>query len=232
MSSILSRPQCVKCRSLYTGSKLGHGCVCIFVRSQRCSVIRYTMMTTKLHMLPSWLHLEFELCLIRSRYSNCPRWSHEKSHSASSVNMNENKPALWLTYRRPVTHKSVSKLTIIGSDNGLSPGRHQAIIGTSAAMWLVRTLKNKLRWSLNRNSCIFMQGNAFENVVCEMTTILYRPQCVIHHIHYLENTTYWGMNIVTHVSQTTFLNAFSCMKIVIFCSNSTGVCLLVSNFSY
>ena len=34
----------------------------------------------------------------------------------------------------------VSKLTIIGSDNGLSPGRRQAIIWTNAGILLIRTL--------------------------------------------------------------------------------------------
>ena len=33
-----------------------------------------------------------------------------------------------------VTQLCVSKLTIIGSDNGLSPGRRQAIIWTSAGI--------------------------------------------------------------------------------------------------
>ena len=33
-----------------------------------------------------------------------------------------------LTHGGRVTHICVSKLTIIGSDNGLSPGRRQAII--------------------------------------------------------------------------------------------------------
>ena len=33
-----------------------------------------------------------------------------------------------LTHRGRVTHISVSKLTTIGSDNGLAPGRRQAII--------------------------------------------------------------------------------------------------------
>ena len=36
-----------------------------------------------------------------------------------------------LTHWGRVTHICVSNLTIIGSDNGLSPGRRQAIIGTS-----------------------------------------------------------------------------------------------------
>ena len=34
-------------------------------------------------------------------------------------------------------HICVSKLTIIGSDNGLSPGRHQAIIWTNAGILLI-----------------------------------------------------------------------------------------------
>ena len=41
-----------------------------------------------------------------------------------------------------------------------------------------RTLGDKLQWNCNRNSNIFIQENAFENVVCEMASILSRPQCV------------------------------------------------------
>ena len=44
------------------------------------------------------------------------------------------------TYNGRVTHICVSKLTIIGSENGLSPGRHQAIIWTNAGILLIRTL--------------------------------------------------------------------------------------------
>ena len=39
-----------------------------------------------------------------------------------------------------VTHICVSKLTIIGSDNGLSPGRRQAIIWTNAWILLIGPL--------------------------------------------------------------------------------------------
>ena len=66
-----------------------------------------------------------------------------------------------LTHWGRVTHICVSKLTIIGSDNGLSPWPRQAII-----------------WNFNRNSNIFIQENVLENVVCEMASILSRPQCV------------------------------------------------------
>ena len=37
-------------------------------------------------------------------------------------------------------HIYISKLTIIGSDNDLLPGRHQAIIWTNAGVLLIRTL--------------------------------------------------------------------------------------------
>ena len=36
-----------------------------------------------------------------------------------------------------VTHIGISKLIIIGSDNGLSPGQHQAIILTNAGILLI-----------------------------------------------------------------------------------------------
>ena len=39
-----------------------------------------------------------------------------------------------------MTHICVTKLTIIGSDNGLSPGRRQAVIGTNAGILLVGLL--------------------------------------------------------------------------------------------
>ena len=45
-----------------------------------------------------------------------------------------------LTHWGRVTHICVSKLTIIGSDNGLSPGRRQAIIWTNAGILLIGTL--------------------------------------------------------------------------------------------
>ena len=48
-----------------------------------------------------------------------------------------------LTHWGRVTHKCVSKLTIIGSDNGLSPGRRQAIIWTNAGILLIGPLGKK-----------------------------------------------------------------------------------------
>ena len=43
-----------------------------------------------------------------------------------------------------MTHICVSKVTIIGSDNGLSPGRRQAIIWTNAGILLIGILGTNL----------------------------------------------------------------------------------------
>ena len=51
---------------------------------------------------------------------------------------------LTLTHWGRVTHICVSKLTTIGSDNGLSPDRHQAIIWTNAGILSIRPLGPKL----------------------------------------------------------------------------------------
>ena len=73
-------------------------------------------------------------------------------------------------------HKCISELTIIVSDNGVSPDQCQAIIQCwNIFNW---TLGNKLQWNLNQNSYIFIQENALENVVWKMVAILPRPQCV------------------------------------------------------
>ena len=82
-----------------------------------------------------------------------------------------------LTHWGRMTHICVSKLTIIGSDNGLSPGRRQAIIWTNGIL-LIGPLGTKLQWNLKQNSHIFIHENAFQNIVCEMATILFRPQCI------------------------------------------------------
>ena len=45
-----------------------------------------------------------------------------------------------LTHWGWVTHICVCNLSIIGADNGLSPGRRQAIIWTNAGILLIRPL--------------------------------------------------------------------------------------------
>ena len=83
-----------------------------------------------------------------------------------------------LTHWGQVTHISVSKLTIIGSDNDLAPGRRQAIIWTNAGILLIQYLGKKLLCNLKQNSYIFIQENICESVVCEMAAIFSLPQYI------------------------------------------------------
>ena len=94
-----------------------------------------------------------------------------------------------LTHWGRVMHVCVRKITIIGSDNGLLPGQHQAIIWTNAGILLIRILGTNFREILSKIHTFFIQGNAFQNVVCKMAAIVSRPQCVKREIdQYLVTT--------------------------------------------
>ena len=56
------------------------------------------------------------------------------------ANTNLSKTQIISTHWGQKTHICVSKLTITGPDNGLSPGRRQAIIWNNAGMLLIQTL--------------------------------------------------------------------------------------------
>ena len=57
-------------------------------------------------------------------------------------------PCNILTHWGRVTHICVNKLTITGSDNGLSPDRRQAIIWTNAGILLIGPLRTNFNESL------------------------------------------------------------------------------------
>ena len=84
----------------------------------------------------------------------------------------------FLTHSGRVTHICVGNLTIIGSDNDLSPlsaPSHYLKRCWNIVNW---TFRNELQWNFNRNSNIFIQEIAFENVFCKMAYILSRPRWV------------------------------------------------------
>ena len=78
-----------------------------------------------------------------------------------------------LTHWGRVTHICVSKLTIIGSDNGLSPGRRQAIIGTNAGILLIRPLGTNFIGIL-----IEIHTLSFKNMHFKMSSGIWRPFCL------------------------------------------------------
>ena len=148
--------------------------------------------------------------------------------------------AEWRIYTHTHTHIyiylyiCVTKLSIIGSNNGLSPVRCQAIIWTNAGILLIEPLGTN--WS------IFIDENAFQNVICEMASILSRPQCVnvilakpplkyvsnylsqfhvdVHpnpcdesNIGFVYLLNHWGRNKMAAKFHATFSNVFCWMKI-------------------
>ena len=86
-----------------------------------------------------------------------------------------------LTHWCQVMHICVGNLIIIGSDNGLSPGRRQAIIWTNAGILLIGPLGTNFSEILIGISNIFIQENAFENVVCELASICLGLNVLTYH---------------------------------------------------
>ena len=72
-----------------------------------------------------------------------------------------------------MTHICVSKLTIIVSDNGLSPGRHQAIICTNAGILSIGPLGTNLS-EISITIHIF----SFKKMHLKMSSGKWRPFCL------------------------------------------------------
>ena len=175
-------------------------------------------------------------------------WTDRLFHSAFTAETADN----LLTHWGWVTHICVSRLTITGSDNGLSPGRRHAIIWTNAGILVIRTLgtnfseilgeihsfsfsKMHLKilsatWRLfglglnelslrgtvsgllrrggnsrclleptNSHGVLMLTQNALEIEISRASKNSFRPP-------------YWGRDKIDAISQTTFSNEFSWMK--------------------
>ena len=97
---------------------------------------------------------------------------------------------LWLEWHLThwgwVTHICVGKLSIIDSDNGLSPGRRQAIIWTNAGILLIRLL------GTNFNEIVInIQIFSFKKMHLKMSSAKWRPFCL-------------GLNVLTHQALKTW----------------------------
>ena len=78
-----------------------------------------------------------------------------------------------LTHWGLATHICVGKLTIIGSDNGLSPGRRQAIIWTNVGILLIGPLRTDFSEILIEN-----QTFSFKKMHLKMLSAKWRPFCL------------------------------------------------------
>ena len=139
-----------------------------------------------------------------------------------------------LTHWGRVTHICVSELTIIGSDNGLSPGRHQAIISTNEGILWIGPL------GTNFSEIVFgIQTFSFNRMHLKMSSAKWRPFCLglsvltkhspwldiwfkwwprnvpsksgLHHtlLYWCSILIHWGQNKMVAPFKTTFSNAFS-----------------------
>ena len=95
-----------------------------------------------------------------------------------------------LTHWGRVTHICVGNLTIIGSDNGLLPGRHQAIIWTNAGILLFGPLGTNFS-----EIVIKIQTFSFKKMHFKMSFGKWRPSCL-------------GLNVLKNSAQQGFWKNF------------------------
>ena len=82
-----------------------------------------------------------------------------------------------LTHWGRVTHICIGKLTIIGPDNCLSPGRRQAIIWTNAGILLIEHLGTNFSEVLIKINTFSFKKMYLKMLSGKLVAILSRPQC-------------------------------------------------------
>ena len=89
-----------------------------------------------------------------------------------------------------VTHMCLSKLTIIGSDNVLSPGRHQAIIRTNAGILLIGPLGTNFSEMLIRTLTFSLKKTRLK-----VSSAKWRPFCLsLNVLKHLFLHSYWNFH--------------------------------------
>ena len=91
-----------------------------------------------------------------------------------------------------MTHICVANLIIIGSDNGLSPGRCEAIISTNAGILLIGPIGTNVGGIL-----IKIITFSFTKMRSKMSCVKRRPYCL-------------GLNVLTH-----FLQSYITVRVII-----------------
>ena len=108
-----------------------------------------------------------------------------------------NTPTVLLTHWGRLTHICVSKTTIIGSDNGLLPGRCQAIIWTNVGILLIGTL-----------------GTNFSEILSECHSFSFKK------MHMKMSGKWWpsclGLNVLTHLGREQMSDMLQTFSNVVF----------------
>ena len=66
----------------------------------------------------------------------------------------------------------------IGSGNGLAPIWHQGIVWNNGYIWSIGHREKNFDVIWIKNTVIFIEENAFKDVVCKTTAIVLRPPCI------------------------------------------------------
>ena len=107
------------------------------------------------------------------RYAPYPTDNHISTRLQGICNIQVIFRLILLTHWGWVTHICVSKQTIIGSDNGLSPDRRQAIIWTNAGLLLIWPLRTNFSEIL-----IEILTFSFKKVRLKVSSAKRRPFCL------------------------------------------------------
>ena len=127
--------------------------------------------------------LRFSRCQVFMKRQKLFRWT--KLTSIYDIEMFEcrdctsHSTSAALTHWGWVMHICVSKLTIICSENGLSPGRRQAIIWTNAGVLLNGTLGTKFDEIFIEIHTFSIKKMHLKNVVWKMVAICLGPNVLI-----------------------------------------------------
>ena len=136
--------------------------------------------------------------------------------------------SLGLTHRGRVTHIYVGELTIIDSDNGLSPGRRQAIIWTNAGILLIGPLGTNFSEIL-----IETHTFSFTKMHLKMSSGKWRPSCLgLNELsHYNSNWWAWIKLKVIRIPLTVGLRCLSDFAVMVHGNSTRAGKPCVSNTS-
>ena len=137
---------------------------------QKCEVLWFKMYS-----------IDHDKILHMSRQCNCRDmrkillWSveHVLKYSTPNFDQISNLIEIPLTHWGRVTHICIGNQTIIGSDNGLSLGRRQAIIWTNDGILLIQSLETNFREILSK-----IHTFSFKKMLLKTSSAKWRPSCL------------------------------------------------------
>ena len=134
----------------------------------RCNIFNDSCVVDSLYEIKKLVLYIFIVNAIKGVLSlSAPCWDTEKGPDVAPY------IRIALTHWGRVMHICVSKLTIIGSDKGLSPGRRQALIWTNAGILLIGPLGTNFS-----ENFVEIYRFSFKKLHLKMSSGNWRPFCL------------------------------------------------------